>query len=797
MADDILKGLGDETLREAQLIKEATQDVGENISRWNKLLKDAGYSLVDQNRSINNIKNAADSVASIQEKAAKSAKATKEAFEKQAKLLSNVRELNQKINTLYEQALRPGEQNAKLLLRQAQHLEAARDNAQALADVFEDIGTSAAKLDKSTSFFSQMAAATSSLSKISTPFEKAAEAARKTALENAKNKASVKEMLTTGKGLTAEKAKELGLGEKLLDKNGKLLSGTALTNRLNKLGAVESLASKGAKSVAGAGTKALLGEMFSMSNLLGKAGWIGALFQVGKFIADIFIGAQNRTIEIAKSLGITRESADQLRKQYVDIAGQSSNILVNSQSLVEAQQQFTGYTNAVSRVQADTLENQVFLTKSLQMSGEAAADLSYMMEATNQPASKTTDEVIELNRNFAKAKGFVVPIDKLFNSIAKTSKEIQGYFGFNVKSLAEAVTQVSKFGLELNDTKAIANSLLDFESSLSSELDLELLTQKEFNFERARAYAATGQFAKATEEVLSQMQQLTEEQRQSPILMEAASKATGLTVDQLNRAYLVNRKLRSDAKAYYDLLVSQGKQKEANYAVDLLGEQATKEEMMKTISAQDAFNAALEKAKDQFTGLVSSGALDTLTDAIIRFAEAVGNFTGANERQSQAAAKTIAEGKNYSQEQKSKAATLQEAAKKEGQYKGALTATATGAAIGTVIAPGIGTAIGAGLGFIAGATADYFADEEGAQARKDLLKMRDNPGAKVEDFVIQTHPKDTLALVGGTQLSNNKTVDETNTLLRELISAVKAGGNVYIGPHKLNEAIGLNLHSIS
>ena len=177
-----------------------------------------------------------------------------------------------------------------LLLRQAQHLEAARDNAQALADVFEDIGTSAAKLDKSTNFFSQMAAATSKFSKISTPFEKAAEAARKTALENAKNKASVKEMLTTGKGLTAEKAKELGLGEKLLDKNKKLLTGTALANRLSKLGEVEieSLASKGAKSVAGAGTKALLGEMFSMSNLLGKAGWIGLLIQAGKFIFDIF-----------------------------------------------------------------------------------------------------------------------------------------------------------------------------------------------------------------------------------------------------------------------------------------------------------------------------------------------------------------------------------------------------------------------------------------------------------------------------------------------------------------------------
>lgn len=799
MADDILKGLGDETLREAQLIKEATQDVGENISRWNRLLKDAGYSLVDQNRSINNIKNAADSVASIQEKAAKSAKATKEAFEKQAKLLSNVRELNQKINSLYEQALRPGEQNAKLLLRQAQHLEAARDNAQALANVFKDIGTSAAKLDKSTSFFSQMAAATSSLSKISTPFEKAAEAARKTALENAKNKASVKEMLTTGKGLTAEKAKELGLGEKLLDKNGKLLSGTALTNRLNKLGEVENLAAKGAKSVAGAGTKALLGEMFSMSNLLGKAGWIGLLIQAGKFIFDIFKGAQEQTVNIARNLSISTDSANAVRSYFDDIQNSAKETYVTIQNLIDAQAELTNQLQRAGTASESTLLAQTALTKRFQMSGEAAAVITARSEQTGEAAEQVLRTTLDQNKADVFRGKSMIGQRQLLDRMSKTSAEIFGYFKNSNNALAEGVKKTHLYGLNLNQALNVAKSLLDFESSISTELDLETLTGVDLNLERARAFAVTGDIADAAAEAMNQLGKIPENLRKNPFVIEDMAKQVGLSAEELQQAFLAQKDITRQQKFLADIIKTKGKEEAEAYARKLGFDLASYDQAKQQVTLDEQWAEALEKMKSQVMGLVDSGAIDTLTDAIARFAEVVGGFTGANERQSQAAAKAIVEGKNYSQEQKSKAAALQEAAKKEGQYKGALTATATGAAIGTVIAPGIGTAIGAGLGFIAGATADYFADEEGTQARKDLLEMRDNPGAKVKDFVIQTHPEDTLALVGGTKISDNKTVEETNSLLRQLIAAVKEGkpGDIYIGPHKLNEAIGLNLHSIS
>jgi len=120
----------------------------------------------------------------------------------------------------------------------------------------------------------------------------------------------------------------------------------------------------------------------------------------------------------------------------------------------------------------------------------------------------------------------------------------------------------------------------------------------------------------------------------------------------------------------------------------------------------------------------------------------------------------------------------------------ALTGAGLGATIGSIV-PGVGTAIGAGVGGLLGAGygayQNYFGNSDSAE---DFILR---PGQKPLKF-----RKDDVVM-GGTNLTGEGTGGGTGGgnvegLLRELIEAVKQGGNIYIGPNKLNEAIGLNLH---
>jgi hypothetical protein len=783
MADN-LQGFNDELASNAI---NAAQRIGEIQDAVRSLRRVLQGETVSTTKEFTDLTASANKFKSLQEKAAKSGKEITKIYQEQSKIHDTITRLSAKIQIANEKAYAASGRQRRNLEKQAEALMHMRDEAKQLSNYYEELVKSSAKLDKTSAYFTQLSKVVDKipiLNKFQKPFEKAAEAARKTAIE-------------------AKKAQQVSASvEKRTDRSGRdyyvdLIKGgrTSKTNYLQDQAKVQEAAITAKKTPFGAGMKAIGSEMGgAMSSFTKGAGWIGLLIEAIKFIVELLVSAQQRTVEIAKDLSITREAAEGIRQQYIEIAAQSSNLLMNTKNLVEAQQQFSEYSEAVSWSSQAALTNQVFLTKNLGIAADKAADLNFLMEATGQDIEGSTDKVGNMSKSFAKINGFTVPTAKILKSIAGTSKEIQGYFGFTVEKLAMGVMQMSKFGLQLNDALSLSKSLLDFESSIGNELELELLTGKEFNLERARALAVTGKIAEATDEVLSQMQDLTEEQRQSPLIMESMAKTAGLTADQLNRAYIINKKLGTEAKTYYDQLVKEGRVKEANNLIDQLGEKATKAEMEKTLTVQDAFNAALEKAKDQFSGLVSSGVLDMLVDVISDFAKTMKNWGFGKEQaekrtNEQAKAAQTTMGNNLSSEQK---ATLEKLRVQAGGKTDSWFKTDLDREIEKETwarAKKLGIEYQEASDMIEAEAAKKI--EEIKTGQRTINAQTGKTEAKVKDFVIKPMNEDTITMAGGTKLGGNVEV-----LLKELIAEVKAGRNIYLGTQKVNEALGLSLNAL-
>ena len=398
-----------------------------------------------------------------------------------------------------------------------------------------------------------------------------------------------------------------------------------------------------------------------------------------------------------------------------------------------------------------------------------------MLAATGQSADEVIDNVIGINNQFALANGFAIPFSSIMKEIASTSAETQGYFGFSVEALAKGVLQVRKFGLNLDKAASVAKGLLNFEESISSELELELFTGKAFNLERARMLALTGDVAGATEDVMKQMQGLTEEQRKSPLIMEAAAATTGLSVAEINKAYLIQENLNMASEDYNKLLARGGKIGKENMVKQLALEGATREEIQKTLTIQESYGAALEKAKDQFTGLVNSGALDKLVDTIIQLADGLGSFFGVD--------------------------TVSEAQKEEQLERASNISDTDLASMGISAQEYQNLVEKASLNKGAfGLTSDFaFATNAGIdEARVKLreLESQISPNRKninANDFTISTFPKDTISFAGGTKLGGNvedllKTLIGINT---EIVDAVREGGDVYVDGNKTGMALAL------
>ena len=137
-----------------------------------------------------------------------------------------------------------------------------------------------------------------------------------------------------------------------------------------------------------------------------------------------------------------------------------------------------------------------------------------------------------------------------------------------------------------------------------------------------------------------------------------------------------------------------------------------------------------------------------------------------------------------------------------GEAIGGVGGTVIGGVLGSALGP-VGTVAAGILGdmagrWVGGKLVDVLGPEgfgkaiSSALGKDDQIKEGVKGGTiKAKDYVISTLPEDTVVGAGGTKLGRT---DEMVTLLKDLISAVKAGGNIYIDGTKIGTAMAVGTY---
>ena len=245
------------------------------------------------------------------------------------------------------------------------------------------------------------------------------------------------------------------------------------------------------------------------------------------------IDASNAINDIQKATGLAYGEAAKLQAEFALAAANSGKLYVNSLELNKAFGELTKQTGFIADFGGDTLETFVTLNKQLGLSAEAAGNLSLYAriqgEDTENILSNTVDTVNALNKQDKVA----VNVKTVLSDIASISKSIAGSLGFNPERLAGAAREARKLGLSLSEVDGIAESLLDFESSISAELEAELLTGKQLNFEKARSFALSNDLKGLAEEIGKNQAVISAFADEDRISQAAIAKSLGISRDQL------------------------------------------------------------------------------------------------------------------------------------------------------------------------------------------------------------------------------------------------------------------------
>ena len=325
-------------------------------------------------------------------------------------------------------------------------------------------------------------------------------------------------------------------------------------------------------------------------------------------IVKAFTGLDKLTGDTAKNLGISYKQSLSLNKEFTALAGSSDNIFMTTKNLNESFGQLSDRFSVTEGFSKEMLTSQTELTKQAGYQVESANEIAKLSLLTGDSQKDIAANALGTAVQFNAQNKLALNEKKLLEGISKTSSAIQLSLGNSTKELIMASATAKKYGLELSKVDDIAGSLLDFESSISAEMEAELLTGKELNLEKARTAALNNEFATVAEEIAKQVGNTAGFTRMNRIQQEALAKSVGMTREDLAKS-LQDREVlaklgtnATTAEEAYNKLLKEGLSQEE--IAKKLGDDKLFAQLQAN-STQEKFNQSLEKAQEIFVNIAS------------------------------------------------------------------------------------------------------------------------------------------------------------------------------------------------
>ena len=258
-----------------------------------------------------------------------------------------------------------------------------------------------------------------------------------------------------------------------------------------------------------------------------------------KFFKTLYdIGAEfsAKTFEIQKALGLTTSAARDMNKEFYAMQQSTNNLFANYNDLITANLNLNEALGTSATFSADVLATQAKIAQVTGLTSEESAKVYEYSLLTGESQEQVYDSMGKINKGVLSNK-------KVMQEVLKIDGQLAAQYKNQPKLLGQAVVQAQKLGITLEQAKNMASNLLNFEDSISAELEAELLTGQELNLEKARALALQGKTAEAAQELLRQTGGLAKFQRMNVLQQDALARSMGMTTDELANSLVKAKQL--------------------------------------------------------------------------------------------------------------------------------------------------------------------------------------------------------------------------------------------------------------
>lgn len=307
-------------------------------------------------------------------------------------------------------------------------------------------------------------------------------------------------------------------------------------------------------SAGGASMKSLAGA------LIGPQAIIAAIVAAALAGVIAFYKIEKAAKAFRNETGLLNSQTQQTEQNINRVYQSTVGLGASMEDVAQAAADFTNEFGGIEQPMESTMQSMVVLSKNFGVSTKDAAAVNKAFQNMSGLSESAAQSQVMFTAELAKATG-VAPT-QVMADIAESANDAGGFFRGNTKEMIKTAAYARAMGSSLKEVAAISRGLLDYQSSVTNEMEASAILGTNLNFSQSRYLAAQGDILGAQKSMVEQLRNTVDLENASIYEREALEKATGMQFDQIQNMARIQERfgdLDGERLAAAQALVKAGK----------------------------------------------------------------------------------------------------------------------------------------------------------------------------------------------------------------------------------------------
>ena len=266
------------------------------------------------------------------------------------------------------------------------------------------------------------------------------------------------------------------------------------------------------------------------------------IFYIASKIVTAFTSIEDAAFEVRKNLGLIGKEGDRFKTIITDVYVRFANLGVTTETVGKTINSIANGLGSSLLITQEMVENFSIIETSLGIASEQSVKVARTFAGISKSSSMSQSSMIGFVKELSRAAG--TSFVRVMEDLANLGESVRLTFRGTSVQLIKSTVEARRLGLSISDVGVAAEKLLDFQESITAEIEASVMLGRNISFNDARVLAYRGDILGATKQILDTVEKTADLNQLDYFTLKAIAASTGLTVDKLQESLQIRKDLR-------------------------------------------------------------------------------------------------------------------------------------------------------------------------------------------------------------------------------------------------------------